>query len=91
MVVRQNKEVFVGFVSKCVNCGFRVGSGGDRHRVGFCPPKSGIYGEHRRRKLLAARARQQQEVAIRGVTVAGTGKPSASSKGGARKKAADLA
>ena len=58
----------------CVNCRHAV-SQGDRHAKGQCPPV-GRRGQHR-----ARRSKPSVEYVERGAAVAGTGKPSASSKG----------
>ena len=57
----------------CVHCHLPV-SRGDRHAASQCPPR-GRRGQHRTR-----RHRQTVEYVERGAAIAGTGKPSASSK-----------
>lgn len=58
----------------CINCRHAV-SQGDRHAKGQCPPV-GRRGQHRSRRRRVVR----DDVPSRGAAVAGTGKPSASSK-----------
>lgn len=73
----------------CVLCNHPVGGGGNRHAKFSCPRRPGVYGEHRlnsRRKRVMT-ARKEAEATPRGEAVAGTGKPSASSSEGKKKKA----
>lgn len=58
----------------CILCQHAV-SRGDRHAASQCPPVRGRRGQHRTR-----RQRQTVEYVERGAAIAGTGKPSASSK-----------
>lgn len=58
----------------CIHCTHPV-SRGDRHAVSQCPPPRGRRGQHRSR-----RRRPVVECVERGAAIAGTGKPSASSK-----------
>lgn len=61
-------------MGKCANCGHVVKSGGDRHAKFRCPPKPGVYGEHRRAVALRKRRNKHNElVPQRGAVVAGTG------------------
>ena len=79
-----------------VQCRFRGDHKTNRsrpHGPSQCPPPVGEHGDHRRRKRL--RKRNSKKAAkfmagtVRGVSVAGTGKPSASSdkKAGVKKEA----
>lgn len=71
-------------VGVCVMCKHPVKSGGDRHGKYNCPPPRGIHGEHRlakRRRKRRAKLAAKYNV-TRGAPIAGTGKPSASSKEG---------
>jgi len=82
---------------QCIACGSKVGSGGDRHKgakidepgIGCSVP--GKHGD-RKHSLLPARKGTGAEVTLsfnaRGASVAGTGKPSASSDQTKKKKVA---
>lgn len=77
-------------LKNCVDCGFLVSGGGDRHAANRHVIRGKRGERHRHRKALAAaRARRAADMAgiVRGVSVAGTGKPSASSdqKAGVKK------
>ena len=75
---------------ECTDCGFPVSGGGNRHAVGHCVPGE-RHGERWRRRKSQDKARRQHQAdmagVVRGVSVAGTGKPSASSgeKAGVKK------
>ena len=66
----------------CVFCGFPVGKGGDRHKKGHCPPMPKP-GKNRfsRKRAIARKKREGMVHVVRGMPVAGTGKPAASSPG----------
>jgi hypothetical protein len=66
---------------RCVLCGTKVASGGDRHRKGGCSVR-GKRGEHKGRHVKRAAGLN----VARGAPVTGTGKPSASSDKTKKKK-----